>query len=54
MGRMKDLATGLDIETVGEGEVSPVQYIVVDEPEFDIDEVNFELQVAADEARSKN
>jgi hypothetical protein len=32
---------------------SPIEYIVVDEPEFDIDEVNFELQAAADEARSK-
>jgi hypothetical protein len=55
MGRIKDLATGLEVDagniaTLG---VSPIQYIVVDEPEFDIDEVNFELQMAADEARGK-
>jgi hypothetical protein len=50
---MKDLATGLDVEAVGDSEVSPVEYVVVDEPEFDIDEVNLQLQAAADEAREK-
>jgi hypothetical protein len=54
MGRLKDLATGLEVDagniaTLG---VSPIQYIVVDEDEIDLDEVNFELQVAADEARA--
>ena len=55
MGRIKDLVTGLELETgnIADLGASPIEYIVVDEPEFDIDEVNFELQAAADEARSK-
>jgi hypothetical protein len=53
---MKDLATGLEIETGNVEEISPIQYITVDEgdlEEFDVDEVNFQLQLAADEAKEK-
>jgi hypothetical protein len=55
MGRMKDLATGLDVETgnIADLGVSPVQYIVVDEEPLDLDEVNLQLQLAADEARGQ-
>jgi hypothetical protein len=56
MGRIKDLATGLEIETGNVEEISPIQYITVDEGEledFDIDEVNLQLQMAADEVRSQ-
>lgn len=54
MGRIKDIATGLEIETGQFEEVTPVQYITVDEgdlEDFDVDEVNFQLQLASDEAR---
>jgi hypothetical protein len=56
MGKMKDLATGLEITTEEVNEVSPIQYITVDEgdlEDFDVDEVNYQLQLAADEAKEK-
>ena len=58
MGRMKDLVTGLEVDVSNLKDVaSPVQYQTIgDEPGFnevDIDEVNFQLQLAADEAKEK-
>jgi len=53
MGRMKDLATGIEFDTdaLEQSGLSPVQYIVVDDEPLDIDEVNFQLQLTADEAK---
>jgi hypothetical protein len=53
---MKDLATGIEVDISSmENIASPITYQTIGvEPEFgeiDIDEVNFELQLAADEAR---
>jgi hypothetical protein len=53
---MKDLATGIEVDiSAMENIASPITYQTIGvEPEFgeiDIDEVNFQLQLASDEAR---
>jgi hypothetical protein len=53
MGRIKDIVTDLEINMDVVDMNSPIQYVVIDEDEIDLDEVNFELQMAADEARDK-
>jgi hypothetical protein len=58
MGRMKDIATGLELETPDDVQLA-VQYVTINEGneaafvEEDIDEINFQLQMAADEAKEK-
>ena len=47
---MKDVISAADaLEDLTQ---MPIQYITVDEDTVDIDEVNFELQMAADEAKA--
>ena len=49
MGRLKDIIA--DANTLEDLTAMPIQYITVDEDTVDIEEVNFELQLAADEAK---
>ncbi len=58
MGRMKDIATGLEMETPDDVQLA-VQYVTINSDneaafiEDNIDEINLRLQVAADEARAQ-
>ncbi len=58
MGRMKDIATGLELETPDDVQLA-VQYMTINEDneaafiEDNIDEINLRLQMAADEARAQ-
>ncbi len=58
MGRMKDIATGLELETPDDVQLA-VQYVTINEDneaafvEEDIDEINLRLQMAADEDRAQ-
>lgn len=51
MGKIKDLMSGVEIEMETLTGIMPVQYITISEEPFDVEEVNLQLQVAADEAR---
>jgi hypothetical protein len=58
MGRMKDIATGLEMETPDDVQLA-VQYVTINNDneaafiEDNIDEINLRLQMAADEARTQ-
>ncbi len=58
MGRMKDIATGLELETPDDVQLA-VQYVTINSDnetafiEDNIDEINLRLQMAADEARAQ-